>query len=113
MQDENIKRFTGALLVSAAPFFLDVKYKIITDIRDYETGYPCIVVENLDPDYYLLFGSIGLIITGQGGVLSHLAILAREYNIPIIRIENITSEIPQKGILSIKGQKVEVKTSKS
>lgn len=55
--DENIKKFTGVLLVSTDPFFLGIKYKIITNIKDYETDYPCIVVENLDPDYYLLFGS--------------------------------------------------------
>lgn len=108
-----MKKFTGVLLVSTEPDFLNVKYKIIANIKDYETDYPCIVVESLDPDYYLLFGSIGLIITEQGGALSHLAIVAREYNMPIIRIENITSEIPEKGTLSIKGQMVEVKTDES
>ena len=105
-----MQKFTGTPIVPANVSSLDIKYTIIDDIKNYASNYPCIVVKSLDPDYYLLFSSISLIITEQGGPLSHLAILARDYNIPVIRIENITSQIAPQGILSMKDSVIEVRS---
>lgn len=46
-----------------------------------------IVVDYLDPELFLLFSRIKLIVTNQGSALSHLSILAREYSMPIIKCE--------------------------
>lgn len=105
---ENEKEFSGILLVSAKTELHELNYKVINNIKEYEINCPCIVAKNLDPDYFLLFGMLRLIVTEHGGVLSHLAILAREYDIPVIRIEDITSKISEKGILSLNGSAVTV-----
>ena len=105
-----MKRIKGVSLVSADTVMRDIRYTVITAPQDYERSYPCIIVKGLNPDYYLLFGSLQLIITEEGGVLSHLAIVAREHNVPIIVAENILSQIPKRGVLSIKNQMIEVET---
>ena len=89
---------------------LNAKYKVINSVQDFEEGYTSLFVKTLDPDYYLLFNSIKLIITEYGSALSHLAIVGRENNIPIFLAENIISKIPKKGVFSIKNNIVEVET---
>ena len=51
----------------------------------------------LFPDYVLLFPRIEAIFTIKGSILSHLAILCREYKIPVFKIKNILDKIPHKG----------------
>ncbi len=87
----------------------DIKYKVINSIKDYEDKYTCIVVKNLNPDYYLLFGSVRLIITENGSSLSHLAIVGREQGIPILRVKGITNRIAKYGELSINSEIIRVK----
>ncbi len=76
-------------------------YKIIEEVREYENSMKCIIIKNMHPDFTLLLGSISLIISEKGSPLSHLAIMAREYGIPVVLIPGITSEIPKQGSLSI------------
>ena len=104
-----MNQFKGQSLVSAGFTTFDIPYKVLYSVEDYQEAYPCIVVKSLHPDYFLLFGSIVLIIAEKGGALSHLAIMAREYSLPIILIEDIVSKIPLRGKLSIKGTIVEIK----
>ena len=77
-----------------------VKYQFIRTVTDYQEGEKIILVEQLDPDYFLLFSKVKLIITTQGSVLSHLAILAREFSIPIIKIK-ADERIKNKGQIKI------------
>ncbi|MEE9525354.1 MAG: PEP-utilizing enzyme [Candidatus Woesearchaeota archaeon] len=100
-----LKQLTGQDAVTS-----NTKYKVINSVQDFEDGYTSLFVKTLDPDYYMLFNSIRLIITEHGSSLSHLAIVGREYNIPIFLVENIISKIPKKGILSIKNNMLEVET---
>ena len=51
----------------------------------------------LFPDYVLLFPRTEAIFTVEGSILSHLAILCREYKIPVFKIKNILDKIPHKG----------------
>jgi len=55
----------------------------------------------LFPDYVLLFPKIEAILTVEGSILSHLAILCREYKIPVLKIKNVLREIPEEGVLTI------------
>lgn len=51
-----------------------------------------IVIKSLDISWTPLFSVAGGLVTELGGILSHAAIIAREYNIPtIVNVENATS----------------------
>jgi pyruvate,water dikinase len=99
------KRFRFSRLVDC-PFPERGKYKMIESIEQFEKGRRFIVVRSLSPDYFLLFSSIDAIISENGSALSHLAILAREHNIPIMIVPGITSKIHRKGNISIRGEEM-------
>jgi pyruvate,water dikinase len=53
-----------------------------------------IVIKSLDISWTPLFSVAGGLITELGGILSHAAIIAREYNIPtIVNVENATTTL--------------------
>jgi phosphoenolpyruvate-protein kinase (PTS system EI component) len=83
-----------------------VSYQVINKIE--KVNSRCIIVKNLNPDYYLLFSSVSMIITEHGSPLAHLAIVARERNMPVLLAEGILSKIPRKGRFSIKGGMIEI-----
>jgi phosphohistidine swiveling domain-containing protein len=86
----------------------NIKYKVIENIQDCN-DCKCIIVKTLSPDYALLLDSIDLIICETGSVLSHLAIIAREHNKPIILIQDIIEKIPKSGDLSINNNIIKIK----
>lgn len=47
------------------------------------------VVPSLSADFFLLFPTARAIVTTAGSPLSHLAILAREHNIPVFLAQNV------------------------
>ena len=50
------------------------------------------MIKSLDISWTPLFSVAGGLVTELGGILSHAAIIAREYNIPtIVNVENATS----------------------
>lgn len=59
------------------------------------TSVDILVVKNLDPAIVIFFEQIKGIVTEVGGQLSHAAIVAREYSIPIIVLENAMQILPQ------------------
>lgn len=103
-----MQKFQGTFLVEGAAPNSPSKYKVIRSVSDYTSGYRCIIVPNLNIDYYMLFGSIDFIVTETGGVLSHLAIVGREHGIPIFRAQDIISQVPDKGHLAIKDDTLEI-----
>ena len=94
----------GKFIVQPSKSLTSLKYKKINEIDDIKCS--CIVVKTLNPDYYLLFSKLKLIITETGSPLSHLAILAREHNIPIFLAE--TKNIPDEGTLSILNDEIQI-----
>lgn len=82
----------------------DISYQIISHVFDYSGDAQAIIVNTLNPDYYLLFSNIKLIICENGSTLSHLAIVGRENNIPIYLADNLIKQIPQTGNLSLDNQ---------
>jgi len=89
-----------------------IKYKVIHSLTDFEKRFKCIFIKSLHPDYYLLFGSVNLIITEKGSPLSHLAIVGREHNMPIFLAKDLIKKIPEKGTLSITNNSLEIETKK-
>jgi pyruvate,water dikinase len=60
--------------------------RIITDVDDVARLRPgeVLVCRTTDPAWTVLFGVAAALITDGGGVLSHAAIVAREYAIPAV-----------------------------
>jgi phosphohistidine swiveling domain-containing protein len=92
--------------LTTKPLQNNLTYEIINKIK--EPTAETIIIKTLNPDYYLLLGKIKLIITENGSALSHLAIVAREQNIPVLLVENIINNIPEKGSLTIKNETVKI-----
>jgi len=70
-------------------------FQVISDIRQFKKTTLCIIIPSLNPDFSLLLGFIKVIITQTGSSLSHLSILAREHQIPILKISNIIARLPK------------------
>lgn len=98
---------SGAFLVPPKKDNLKkLKYQVIKKVSDYKKGTKVIVVSHLDPDLYLLFGSIKLIVTEKGSVLSHLSILAREHELPVFLQKALIKTIGKVGVVSVKNKKL-------
>ena len=86
----------GKLLVGPNIVNKKFNYQVVKEVFDFQKA-DCIVVDYLNPDFTILLSNIRFIISERGSVLSHLAIIAREYRKSIIVVEKITSKIPKKG----------------
>ncbi|MFT7645230.1 MAG: phosphoenolpyruvate synthase/pyruvate phosphate dikinase, partial [Candidatus Paceibacteria bacterium] len=53
-----------------------------------------LLTDALNPSLTIFFDQIKGIVCERGGQLSHAAIIAREYNIPILQIDGAVSDIP-------------------
>ncbi len=78
---------------------------------------PCIlVVPALDPGHTFLMRQVDAIVAERGGLLSHAAILAREYRLPMVTaLENAFTLLPQGAGARLDGQTgiVQLETRKS
>ncbi|MFP4656982.1 MAG: PEP-utilizing enzyme [Candidatus Woesearchaeota archaeon] len=90
----------GKILVDGGALQKEMTYERLSSIEDYE-GSRCIIVNTMDPDLFLVFGKIDVIISKQGSKLSHLAILAREYGKTLILADCTDENIAKKGDLKI------------
>ncbi|AKK73191.1 hypothetical protein OK18_11685 [Chryseobacterium gallinarum] len=72
-----------------------INYKSIVDPQDYIDKI--IVTEMTQPNMVALFRKCKGIITDEGGILSHVCILSREYNIPCIVGTSNSTKILQDG----------------
>ncbi len=86
----------GKLLVGSNIVNKKFNYQVVKEVFDFQKA-DCIVVDYLNPDFTILLSNIRFIISERGSVLSHLAIIAREYKKSIIVVEKITNKIPKKG----------------
>lgn len=77
-------------------------YKCVKDVLDFNQSlsYSVIFIDHLDPDFFIFFSSIKCIVTRKGSSLSHLSILAREYQISVIKVD-FPVEIPLSGNINI------------
>lgn len=98
-------KFSGKLLVEGD---LDssprVSYQVLKNVLEAKRC-ECFILPNLSSSFSLVLSTVKIIITHNGSVLSHLAILAREFNKPVILIGGNTPDIPETGWLSITRKK--------
>lgn len=86
----NNKQFMG---VGSAPGIYQGKVRIITELDQAHllNQGEVLVTKFTDPGWTPLLSKAGAVITEVGGILSHAAVISREYGIPaILNIQNIT-----------------------
>ena len=59
--------------------------------------------KSLDPSLVLVFGRIKAVITEVGGALSHAAIIAREYGIPVVVVHGAMEKIKSNSNIEVNG----------
>jgi phosphohistidine swiveling domain-containing protein len=81
------------------------------DFRRVRSG-DVLVATTTTPAWTPLFPSLAGLVTETGGILSHAAIVAREYGIPtVVGVEDATTVIPEDAILSVDGDTGDVTMS--
>lgn len=84
----------------------------ISEIPDIKSG-EIIVVPRTDPGWTPVFSKIGGLITETGGVLSHGAVIAREYGIPAVtNLQNASKLLKIGQLVSLNGFNGEIKIHK-
>ncbi|MGF3499013.1 MAG: PEP/pyruvate-binding domain-containing protein [Candidatus Methanosuratincola sp.] len=81
--DKGVTRVTGT---SASPGIATGKVRVVESIEglgEVETG-EILVASNTDPGWTPVFSKLGGLITETGGILSHGAVVSREYGIPAV-----------------------------
>lgn len=78
-----------------------LSYQRISSVNDYNNRAKAIVISTLNPDYFLLFSKIKLVISDKGSKLAHLAILAREHDMPLVVSKGISKKTKTKGRLKL------------
>ncbi|MEU7214064.1 PEP-utilizing enzyme [Nocardia iowensis] len=60
--------------------------RLVHSVDDFDAVRPgdVIVCRTTDPQWTVLFGMVAAVVTETGGILSHAAIVAREYGIPAV-----------------------------
>jgi hypothetical protein len=71
-------------------------YCKINNISNNMVSQNCVIIPNLSPDFSIILSQADIIIASQGSLLSHLAILGREFLKTIILSPKI-SNAPDKG----------------
>lgn len=72
-----------------------------TEMLDNGEKVDILLLKNLDPAVTMYYESIKGVITEIGGQLAHAAIIAREYGLPIITLENATRVLDRDMVASI------------
>lgn len=92
----NVMKITGT---SASPGIVTGTVRVVEsiehlgDVRDNEI----LVTSNTDPGWTAVFSKIGGLITETGGILSHGAVVSREYGIPAVTAVNRATKIFKTG----------------
>lgn len=76
------------------------------DVIDFDSE--ALITKTLDPELQLLLGKASLIITANGSTLSHITLVANDYNIPIILVEGLSvNTLPKNGVCRISKDAIE------
>ncbi len=66
------------------------------DVIDFDSE--ALITKTLDPELQLLLGKASLVITANGSTLSHITLVANDYGIPIMLVEDLDlNTLPNKG----------------
>ncbi|MBI3269448.1 MAG: hypothetical protein HYZ53_10545 [Planctomycetes bacterium] len=88
----------GALLgIACSPGRVEGRARVIADLADAERleRGDVLVTRFTDPGWTCKFGMLSAVVTETGGLLSHAAVISREYGIPaVLAVEGATRRIP-------------------
>jgi pyruvate,water dikinase len=87
---------------------IEARARVVFDLRSAEAVQEgeILITKFTDPGWTLLFAKLGGIITENGGILSHAAVISRELGIPaVLGVPNATRLIPDGAIVVIDGQR--------
>ncbi|MBT3720825.1 hypothetical protein HN789_07690 [archaeon] len=102
-------KLKGKLIVKGILKNTNLSYELVNSIFDYKNSNT-IIIPFLNPDYTIILNKLDVIISNSGSALSHLAVVAREYNKSVIILEKDFPKIKKYGNLklSIKGDQVQI-----
>jgi len=92
--------------VGGSPGVVTGVARVIADIDDAQRLEPddILVTRCTDPAWTAKFSSLAGVVTETGGILSHAAVICREYGIPaVLAFNNATKRIKEGDIISING----------
>lgn len=107
-RDKNLKVFKG---IACSPGNVEAKVCVIKSIYDVDKLIPgtILVTKFTDPAWTPAFAKIKGLITETGGILSHGAVVSREYGIPaVLAVQDITDILKDKMNVRIDGDTGEV-----
>jgi pyruvate,water dikinase len=96
----------GAVLkgVAAAPGKVQARARLVHDPRGVELAGDVLVATRTDPGWVPLFPSARAVVVERGSVLSHSAIVAREFGIPcVVGLRDALSTIPDGAMIEVDG----------
>ncbi|RMF93431.1 MAG: hypothetical protein D6734_10110 [Candidatus Schekmanbacteria bacterium] len=103
LSEDNSNEFKG---IPASGGYYKGKAKVIKGVQDFPKVKKgdIIVIPYSDIGWSPLFAKAGAVISQAGGMLSHSAIIAREYGIPaVVSVENICNLISDNDIIYVNG----------
>jgi pyruvate,water dikinase len=83
---------------------IEAQVHVLNSVKEFKPEYKdsLIVVKTLNPDFVMLMPSVAGIIAENGGKLSHLAIVARERNFPLVgQVEDATNLLKKAKIVRL------------
>ena len=100
--------FTG---IPASPGRYTGRVRVIRDESEFDRLQPgeVLVCPITSPAWSVLFPSVGALVTDTGGVLSHPAIIAREYQVPaVVATGNATGLLHDGQLVTVNGSSGEI-----
>lgn len=97
--------------VAASPGRYTGTVRVILDESEFDELQPgdVLVCHETNPQWAVLFPNVGALVTDAGGLLSHPAIIAREYRIPaVVATREATSRLTDGQIVTVDGTAGEV-----
>jgi len=105
VDDPNAQSFSG---IPCSSGVIKARARVIKDIFDAGrlSEGDILITKFTDPGWTPVFSMISGVVTETGGVLSHAAVIAREYGIPaVLAVKGITEKIHDGQIVTIDGAK--------
>ena len=111
IHEESTKQLKGEVILTglaASPGIGSGKIKIVKDLKDLEkiTIGDILVTEMTNPDMVVTMQRACAIVTDEGGLTSHAAIVSREMGVPaVVGTKEATSKLKENEIITVDGFK--------
>ncbi len=106
---EEVKKITGEVILTglaASPGIASGKVKIVEDLKDLDKVHKgdILVTTMTNPDMVVTMQKSAGIVTDEGGLTAHAAIVSREMGIPsVVGTQNATTKLKENEIITIDG----------